>query len=154
MHEIAVRRRLIVALVVVAVAITACDAASPPGGSNPAPTSLAGTHWAVVAADSLTAPVPDREPTLVFAAATVSGTGGCNGFSGSYAYDPATGAIAFRELSMTAMACLDHPLNNFERAYFEGLTAADHIQGNDLGLFLSGGGHRVVLVPRLSDASG
>jgi heat shock protein HslJ len=145
-----VRRLLVVALL--STLLAACDdASSATGGSGPGPASLAGTQWAVVAADRLTAPVPGREPTLVLEADRASGSGGCNNFSGTYTYDPATGAIAFRALSMTATACLDHPLTNFERAFFEALSSADRVVGTDLQLVITGGGHRLVLVPRASD---
>jgi heat shock protein HslJ len=147
-----VRRAIAVTLIVLLVVfVAACDDRSSPIGPGPGPASLVGTQWAVVAADRLTAPVPGREPTLLLDLDRASGTGGCNNFSGTYTYDPATGAIAFRGLSMTATACLDHPLTNFERAFFEALSSADRLVGTDLQLVITGGGHRLVLVPRASD---
>jgi heat shock protein HslJ len=152
MPTLAVHRRLWLSLLMAVVSLAACDPATPPAGSGGAPTSLDGTHWTVVAADALTAPVPGREPTLAFTGETASGTGGCNSFSGTYAYDSSSGAIAVRDLSMTAMACLDHPLNNFERAFFAALAAADRVGGDGLHLFVTGRGHRLVLAPRANDA--
>jgi len=145
-----VRRLLVVALL--STLLVACDdASSATGDSGPGPASLAGTQWAVVAADRLTAPVPGREPTLILEADRASGTGGCNNFSAPSRPRNREGAIAFRALSMTATACLDHPLTNFERAFFEALSSADRVVGTDLQLVITGGGHRLVLVPRASD---
>lgn len=142
--------RLLALAVGASLAVAACAVGTPPAEPDQ-PTRLAGTQWAVVAVDTLTAPVPGREPTLLFGGATVSGTGGCNSFSGAYAYQPPSGAITFRDLSMTAMACLDQPLNDFERAFFEALSAADRLAGTDLQLVVSGRGHRLVLVPKARD---
>jgi heat shock protein HslJ len=68
------------------------------------PTTLAGTAWRVVSINGQPA-IAGSEPTAAFAAGEVQGSSGCNSYGGPYTYEPATGAIAFGQLSMTLMLC-------------------------------------------------
>ena len=109
------------------------------------PTTLAGSAWRVVAVNGR-APIAGSEPTVVFAAAEVKGSAGCNSYGGRYAYEPSTGAIAFHELGMTAMACAEPARNDIEalftRAINQAATASIDPEGR---LVLSGPGGEVVL---------
>ncbi len=92
--------------------VAACDEAG--GSSGPAggraPSSLAGAAW-VVASVSGQTPIPGGEPTVAFTQTTVSGSAGCNQYSGRYQYDPSTGRLAIGDVAMTAMACLEDRRN-------------------------------------------
>ena len=110
------------------------------------PTTLAGSAWRVVAVNGRP-PMAGSEPTVVFAAADVKGSAGCNSYGGRYAYEPSTGAIAFRDLGMTMMACAEAPRNDMEalftRAINQAATASIDPEGR---LVLSGPGGQIVLV--------
>jgi len=136
-------------LVLLPVALAACDAETPPDGDRSGrPAALTGSAWTVVSVDGRPAPVPGREPTIAFDASTTKGDGGCNSFGGQYAYDGSTGQIAIRELAMTARGCLDDRLNAFETAFAQALGSADHVAVDGQSLVLTGRGHRLVLVAR------
>ncbi len=136
-----------IAALALVVLVAACGSpGAPSGGSGvPHPATLAGTAWRVVAVDGR-APIAGAEPTVVFAAERVSGSGGCNQYGGGYRYDGATGRLAFDQLSMTAMACLEEARNAFETAFFQALgqstQAASDAQGE---LIISGPAGRIVL---------
>ncbi|HET7029356.1 MAG TPA: META domain-containing protein [Candidatus Limnocylindrales bacterium] len=115
--------RLAVAILVWLV-VTACapePAPTPIRGSHLA--TLATTRWTVVAIGGQ-AIAPRPEVLLGFDATTVAGSGGCNGFGGSYAYDPASGALRITDLVSTKRACGDPATGRAEAAYFEALRGA------------------------------
>jgi heat shock protein HslJ len=105
--------------------VDACDGALPPDASGQGhPTTLAGTAWRVLGVDGRE-PVAGRVATVTFEVSTVSGSGGCNFFSGSFRYDPATGRIGFDRIGMTARACAEAPANAFETRFSQALAQAD-----------------------------
>ena len=141
-------------LVLVPVALTACDAETPPDGDRGGrPASLVGSTWVVVSVDGRAGPVPGREPTIAFDGTSTKGDGGCNSFGGQYAYDASTGRIVIRELAMTARGCLDDRLNTFETAFAQALGSADQVAVDGQGLVVTGRGHRLVLVARGIDVA-
>jgi heat shock protein HslJ len=70
---------------------------------SPAPAGLTGTVWTARSIDekAVTLPTP---PTMVFQAGQVSGTDGCNRYSGPYT--ESANSIHFGSISMTDMACM------------------------------------------------
>jgi heat shock protein HslJ len=133
------------ALLVLLIAVAACDGASPPAAGQGAPATLAGTAWRVVGIDGRE-PVAGRVPTVTFEASKVSGSGGCNFFSGSYRYDPPTHRIGFDSIGMTARACAEPPANAFETRFSQALVQANLVFLESQGrLTLSGPGGTIVL---------
>ena len=73
------------------------------------PATLAGTSWTIILVAGHAA-VPGSAPTVAFSADGITGSTGCNAYSGRYRYDPATARIAIgRGIGGTEMACT--PLN-------------------------------------------
>jgi heat shock protein HslJ len=141
-------------LAFVALLATACDSEAPPErGGDPGPSVLSGSEWSVVSVDGRAAPLPGKEPSVAFAAGTVTGDGGCNRFSGNYRYEPTTGQITFQELAMTARGCLDDRLNAFETSFMQAFGTAQQAGIDGPRLVLTSPGHRIVLVPRATDAA-
>jgi heat shock protein HslJ len=136
------------ALLAVLMALAACDGAPPPDVSGPGhPATLAGTAWRVVGVDGRE-PVVGKVPTVMFEISTVSGSGGCNFFSGSYRYDPGTGRIGFDRIGMTARACAEPLANAFETRFSEAFVQADLAFLDTQGrLSLNGPGGAIVLEP-------
>ncbi len=64
-------------------------------------------------------PIKAHLPTLVFKGAQVSGTAGCNRYSGSYSLSG--GNITFGHLALTRMACAE-PVNQQEQAFMKTLS--------------------------------
>lgn len=79
-------------------------------GPRPAPAALETTSWRLTRVGDIlvVAKDPKREPGLVFDAAArrVSGSGGCNRFTGSYTRTAVDG-ITFSPMAGTMMACID-----------------------------------------------
>ena len=71
--------------------------------------------------------VPGSEATMALAAGKVSGTTGCNRYSGSYTLSDPDG-IQFGMLAMTQMACAE-PLMAQEQAFTKALGATREIRG-------------------------
>ena len=131
-------------VVVLALLLAACGESGLTREAHPA--TLAGSAWRVVAVNGRP-PIAGSEPTIVFAAAEVKGSAGCNSYGGRYAYEPSTGAIAFRALGMTMMACAEPARNDIEalftRAINQAATASIDPEGR---LVLSGPGGEIVLM--------
>ena len=150
MPAMTTRRRSVlvpVLLVCLLLFLSACGDEPPtsPSGGNGPPAALIGTVWRVVSVGGRQ-PLGGREPTVAFDVARVTGSGGCNSFGGSYRYDPAAGAIAFDELGMTAMACVEQPINDFEGAFMQTITRSNRVSVDDRGLLvLSGPGGQIFL---------
>ena len=109
------------------------------------PTTLAGSAWRVVSVNGQP-PVAGSEPTAVFAATEVKGSAGCNSYGGNYTYDPSTGALAFRDLAMTAMACAEPRRNDFEGIFTRAINQATSASIDPEGrLVLAGPGGEIVL---------
>jgi len=126
-------------------ALVACDAAEPVPPAGGRPQSLQGTSWSVVTVAGR-APQPGVAMTIMFLATTARGSGGSNQFGGNYQYDAATGRIAFKELGMTAMACVDIRRMDLEAAYVQALGRATQVDVDaDRHLVIGGPGGVVVL---------
>ena len=97
-------------LLAVAAAVSACAITS-----REATIDLPGTSWALVELDGAE-PVADAAPTLAFAEdGTVSGSTGCNTFTGSVTIEGT--ALEFGPLATTRMACADPAVNEQEQAF-------------------------------------
>lgn len=72
------------------------------GGGILPPAELAGTNWTFVSIGAV-AVSPDRPTALRFDGSRLSGSAGCNGFSGSYAAEGST--LTAGPLAATQMAC-------------------------------------------------
>ena|SRR2546426_8527666 len=139
-------RRALLVMIGLLLLVGACDeAGTPPDGSaRPHPSSLEGSRWSVVSVGGL-APVPGAEPTIAFSGPRVNGSGGCN-LGGEYQYDSATGELAFGNLAMTAMGCLDARRNTFEGNFFKALAAVTVAEtAPDGRLVLDGAAGAIVL---------
>jgi len=145
-------RLLIVLLVVTALTAAGCDGGAPVGsGGSPGPPTAAieGPLWTAIAVGGQP-PVPGHEPSIQFGAGRVRGSGGCNGFSGAYRYDAATGTIAFDGLAMTAMGCLDPRVGPIETAFSGILAGADRLALDADGrLHVTGPAGEIVLAKAL-----
>jgi heat shock protein HslJ len=97
------------------------SAHAPPGAQVPASRPLEGTRWAAtrLGQTTVTATGP-RAPHLVFTAARVAGSDGCNRVSGGYTVDGQ--AITFGAMVGTQMACPG--TGEVERAFGAALRAA------------------------------
>ena len=83
----------------IALSLAACSRAGP-GTGDP----LDGTSW-TLAAYRKTRPLPETTITATFEDGQISGTAGCNSYSGSY--QVSRGAIAVGRIAITEMACLE-----------------------------------------------
>jgi heat shock protein HslJ len=135
--------RLLMILVLVSLSLVACAGSDLTREAHP--TTLTGTVWRAVSVVGRP-PVAGREPTMAFAVDQVKGSAGCNSYGGQYRYDPSTGGIAFAELAMTAMGCLEQARMDVEAAFAKAIisvtTASIDPQGR---LVLSGPGGEIVL---------
>jgi heat shock protein HslJ len=120
------------------------------GSPAQASCELVGPYWQAVEIDG--SPVPadqsKREPHLVLnAAGRVSGSTGCNRFTGSYQQDG--NSFHFTPLAVTKMAC-PPPLDALERSFLQAMaaTAALRQSGNTLELLDTTGQVRLRLQAR------
>jgi heat shock protein HslJ len=112
------------ATAMLALSIVACSGDAPATGAaspSPAADRLDGSSWALQSvADQ---PVPDGvSATLVFAEGQVSGSSGCNTFSGPYTVSGPV-SIDIGPLVSTRMACPE-PAMTFETTYLAALDGA------------------------------
>jgi heat shock protein HslJ len=102
------------------------------GASATAPLTnpdLVGTDWAL--GDLPGQVLADVRPTIAFSGdGTVSGSGGCNTFSGSYTVDGSN--LTFGPLVSTQKACED-AISNLEAAYLAALQATTAYEITDAG---------------------
>lgn len=141
--------RLGILVLILGILFAACGADDPdPTPVDGHPATLAGTAWRVVSIAGQR-PVAGSEPAIAFDATTAKGSGGCNTFSGTYRYDR-TGALAFGDLAMTAMACLEAPRNALETAFMRALGGVNLVSVNALGLLVLTGSAGEIL---LADAA-
>lgn len=115
------------------------------GNATPEPTfvTLAGTTWRAVSVAARST-VAGTEPTIAFEVDRVSGSGGCNRFSGPYEY--VDGVLTFGEMPMTAIGCPE-PIGSIENAFMRTLSAVKATAiDNDGRLILNGPGGQVILV--------
>lgn len=120
---------------VVIVIAMAAFAACAPIGADDANRPLENTSWTVTSIAGAPT-LPEARPTLTFAAdGTVSGTSGCNQFSGAYRRDG--GTLQFGGLSSTLMGC-DGERGTQEMAFLAALGGATSWRHGPDGLLISG----------------
>ena len=138
--------RLVVPILML-VAVAACGGSSAssaaPSAAGAAPATLAGTSWLVMSVDSQ-ASVVGKEPTAAFDATTVSGSGGCNTYTGEYTYDAATATLTPGPLASTRMAC-DGAEGTFENTFFAAFQGPLIVSVAGDEMTLTGGGHTISL---------
>lgn len=141
--------RLDILVLLIGIVLAACGADDPvPTAVDGHPAMLAGMAWRVVSITGQRPPA-GSEPAIAFDATTAKGSGGCNTFGGTYRYER-TGALAFGDIAMTAMACLEAPRNEFETAFMRTLGGVNVASVDALGrLVLSGPAGEI----RLADAA-
>lgn len=133
------RTRALLALPLLVLALAACTSSSGASAAAPsAPAMLPGTTWTVVSVGGEFVDATNP-PTMDFAAdGALSGTTGCNQFSGTYTVDGST--LTVSPLNMTMMLC-EGPVGDGEALFapaIQGATAwAIDADGN---LLLSGAG--------------
>ena len=93
------------------------------------------------------APVADSKLTAIFTADQVSGSAGCNTYSGGYTIDGTT--VKIGPLASTQKACADQAVNDQEQQFLAALQASTTYSqsGNTLTLKVAGGENQVTLVP-------
>lgn len=125
-----------VALATVAIVVAIAAACSP--FDDNASGGLANTSWTVLSIAGAPT-LGDARPTMTFEpGGTVSGSGGCNQYSGQFRTDGS--AIAVREVSSTLMGC-DGDRGLQEGAFLSALQGATTWrQGEDGNLVISGAG--------------
>jgi heat shock protein HslJ len=98
-----------------------------------------------VASGDLTAAAPGAPATATFTTEDVSGTTGCNRYSGAFTLS-AGGAIAFTPMMSTKMAC-DAPVNAQEHGLLTAFeNAAKAVTADDGSLqFLNRGGETILI---------
>jgi heat shock protein HslJ len=100
--------------------------------SNPLP----GSSWSLASMNGLP-PISGTTLTIAFGDSTVSGSGGCNNFNGSYSQSGST--INIGQLAITGVLC-GTDIDQQEQTYFNLLQSANSYQivGNQLVLFVNG----------------
>jgi heat shock protein HslJ len=96
---------------------------------------------------AVVSPVTGSTLTAIFTADQVSGSAGCNTFSGSYTLDGTT--LKIGPLASTMKACADQAVNDQEQQFLAALQASTTYSqsGNSLTLKAAGGENQVTLVP-------
>jgi putative lipoprotein len=126
-------------ILVLVLVVTACStgASGDPGGIR-----LEGIEWRALTIAGLP-PSAKHVPTLTIAGATITGSGGCNRFSGGARIEG--GRLIVDGLAMTAMACLDDMANVREMQFVRILSSRPLIGTRDGRLVLTGDGGELVL---------
>ena len=120
---------------IVLLVLTAFTAGCALRGADDAGRPLEDTSWAVTSIAGAPT-LPEARPTLTFAAdGTVSGSSGCNQYSGAYRRDG--GAISFGGISSTLMGC-DGERGRQETAFLAALNGATTWRIGPDGLVISG----------------
>jgi len=115
------------------------------GGKILPPTGLAGTSWTFVSIGG-TAVATDRPTSLQFEGARLSGSAGCNRFSGGYSVDGTT--LRAGPLMATEMACPGVGMTQ-EAAFFKLMAAPVSLTfGDDGMLVLTGSGGQTAVLKR------
>jgi heat shock protein HslJ len=140
-------RTMVAMVVALTLPLAACASSTDSGSGGTTPRSLAGTAWDLAlyapAGASELAPVPEGvTPTAEFTEDQVSGSGGCNRFSGGYTTDG--DSITIGPLASTLMACVGEA-DAVEADYLARLGQAATYAITDGTLTLSDGAGQVVL---------
>jgi heat shock protein HslJ len=134
---------MIVLIAVAGLVLAACDGSDVIREGHPS--TLTGTAWRAVTISGRQ-PVAGSEPTVVFGPTNANGSSGCNSYGGVYTYDPSNGAIAFKDIAMTAMLCVAPARNFVESLFTQAFNAATSASIDPQGrLVLSGPGGEIVL---------
>jgi heat shock protein HslJ len=124
--------------------ILACSPSVSPGPSGGPSGTLVDTAWTVTTVNGTTV-VPDAPPTMVFGAdGMVSGTGGCNQYSGPYTTDG--GSISVGDLASTLMLC-EGDRGTHEAAFLAALDGAGTWRITPEGNLEIGGAGSIVASP-------
>ncbi len=96
---------------------------------------------------AVVSPVADSKLTAIFTADQVSGSAGCNEYSGGYTLDGTT--LKIGPLASTMRACSDEAVNEQEQQFLAALQNSTTFSqsGNILTLKAEGGENQVTLVP-------
>ena len=94
---------------------------------------LEGTSWTLVSGVGLPHGVPLTRPTAAFAEGRISGTSGCNRYTGGYTLED--GSFALGPLATTRMACIP-PADEIERAFLGALARVGGVLFDDATLVL------------------
>lgn len=125
-------------------AVLAC---SPPGADT-ANGGLGNTSWTVASIDGQDT-LPEARPTMTFdAGGTVSGSGGCNQYSGSFRTDG--DRIAFGQMSSTLMGC-EGPRGQQEAVFLKALDGAATWRQTEAGQLEIGGALPIVAGPGVAE---
>jgi heat shock protein HslJ len=145
----------VVAACAVAMAFAACapTTSSPSGPSSPNPgdpavPGLAGTGWTVISIDG-TQTIPMTPPEMTFGAdGTISGSGGCNEYSGRFQTDG--DKIQIGEVLSTMMLC-EGPGSAQEAAFLAGLRGATNWRPTPEGNLEISGAAVIVAEPGIGE---
>ena len=131
-------------LLAVAFAVLAC---SPPGADT-ANGGLAFTSWTVISIDGQPTAPARVGPTMTFAAdGTVSGSGGCNQYTGTFRTEG--DRIAFGQVSSTLMGC-DGQRGQAEALFLKALDGAANWRQTEAGGLEIGGDLTIVARPGIA----
>lgn len=126
------------------VAVIACA----PIGDDTANGGLASTSWTVISIDGQPT-APDARPTMTFdAGGTVSGSGGCNQYTGKYRTEG--DRIAFGQVSSTLMGC-DGQRGQQEGLFLKALDGAATWRQTEAGQLEIGGALPIVAGPGVAE---
>ncbi|MBA3869842.1 MAG: META domain-containing protein [Anaerolineae bacterium] len=102
---------------------------TPVVGGNSSLGGLAAVNWVLSSFGPVAAPVavlPGSTVTAIFTTDGVTGSAGCNSYSGNFTYDNA--ALTFTPLITTKMACTDNNVMTQETTYLTALQSATGYQ--------------------------
>ena len=137
--------RTVVSILGLVLVVTGCSSS----GTPPPGIRLDGVEWRAVSVAGLP-PSPRHIPLLRLLGSTISGSGGCNRFSGGGRVED--GRLVVDGLAITAMACLDDVANERERQFIAIVTSRPRIGTREGRLVLTGDGGEVVLESTAVDA--
>jgi heat shock protein HslJ len=100
-----------------------------------------GVEWLAVSVAGVQPP-PRHAPTLLLTPDRISGSGGCNNYSGSARI--VGGRLLIDQLGMTAMACLEDAANRVEQKFIEILGSRPLVGLREDQLVLSGPAGEIV----------
>lgn len=133
-------KRLVLTVLAMAGLLVACTSVVP---ASPTPT-IKGTSWLVTSIHG-TPVLAGAQPTVDFGGdLTVSGSTGCNRFTGSYTTSGST--LAVGPVAMTMMACTEVGVMEQETAFSQALSAASSFRGDSEQLELLDKSGEVLLV--------
>jgi heat shock protein HslJ len=126
-------------ILVLVLVVTACSTGA---SGDPVGIRLEGIEWRALTIAGLP-PSAKHVPTLTIAGSTITGSGGCNRFSGGAQVED--GRLIVNGLAMTAMACLDDVANEREMQFVRILSSRPPIGAREGRLVLAGEGGELVL---------